>query len=68
MDSRNDHIFKATMLAVEEAKRKEVYSIDKVLIWAAQYGKRNKVTKDEARKALYSNLHEYLISDISANN
>ncbi len=64
MSERNDHIFKATILAIEEAKKKDEHRIEKVLIWATQYGKRNKVTKDEARLALHSNLYQYLISDL----
>ena len=65
MSYRTDHIFKATILAVEEAKKKGEDSIDKVLIWATQYGKRNKVTKDEALIALSSSLKDYLNSDLT---
>ena len=65
MGDRTDHIFKATLLAVEEAKKKGECSIEKVLVWATQYGKRNKVTKDEALIALSSSLKDYLYSDLT---
>jgi hypothetical protein len=65
MSERTDHIFKATLMAVEEAKKKDEHRIEKVLIWVTQYGKRNKVTKDEALIALSSNLKDYLYSDLT---
>ena len=65
MGDRTDHIFKATLLAVEEAKKKGEHRIEKVLVWATQYGKRNKVTKDEALIALSSSLKDYLYSDLT---
>lgn len=65
MSDRTDHIFKATLLAVEEAKKKDEHRIEKVLIWATHYGKRDKVTKDEALIALSSSLKDYLYSDLT---
>lgn len=65
MSDRNDHIFKATLLAVEEAKHKGELSIDKVLIWATQYGKHVNAIKAEALIALTSNLIDYLQSDLT---